>query len=253
MNQLMMNISTPANSENVFQKRAELMHYLSQMITPARFSRFQSVLNERTRYMTIVLEDIFQPQNASAVLRSCDCFGIQDVHIVENNNTYDINPDVVLGANQWLSLFRYNDHAGQNTRQALQSLKDEGYRIVATSPHKKSLTPALFNLNKGKFALCMGTELTGLSDTVMDFADEFLHVPMVGFTESLNISVTAAILMQVLTTRMKNESLDKNLSEEEKQCLMIQWLLYNTQLDAQKVLDRFARDYGVDVTSLLTC
>ena len=113
----------------------KLILYLQQFVTERRLKLFDSRLENRTRYLTVVLEDIFQPHNASAVMRSCECFGIQDLHIIENRNAYRINPDVALGSYKWLTLKRYN-LPGDNTTRALVLLKQEGYRIVAAMPHK---------------------------------------------------------------------------------------------------------------------
>ena len=85
-----------------------LFEYLTGFLTEHRKSLFSQIIENRTRYLTVVLEDIYQPQNASAVLRTCDCFGIQDVHIIENKNEYRISPDVALGSSQWLNINRHN-------------------------------------------------------------------------------------------------------------------------------------------------
>jgi tRNA (guanosine-2'-O-)-methyltransferase len=174
--------------------------------------------------MTVVLEDIYQPHNASAVLRSCECFGIQDIHIIENQNEYHINPDVVMGSTKWLSINRYNQF-DDNTADTLTNLKTKGYRLVATSPHKKSADLQDFNASHGKFALLFGTELKGLSPLALDMADEFIRIPMTGFTESLNISVTAAICIHNLThTLHRDNSISWHLTDEEKQEIKLDWL-----------------------------
>jgi tRNA (guanosine-2'-O-)-methyltransferase len=201
----------------------KLIQYLQQFVSDRRLKLFDSRLENRTRYLTIVLEDIFQPHNASAVLRSCECFGVQDVHIIENRNTYRINPDVVMGSTKWLTLKRYN-LPGDNTTQALKSLKQEGYRVVAAMPHKNDCKLEDFDLSGGKTALVFGTELEGLSPIAIGLADEFIQVPMVGFTESLNISVSAAICIHFLTTSLRNSTLSWSLSDDEKQDLKLTWL-----------------------------
>jgi len=201
----------------------ELLDFLKQLISERRFNRFHDVVLHRTRYLTVVLEDIFQPHNASAVLRTCDCLGIQDVHIIENRNTFSPNPDVALGANKWLTLVHFRENKENNTRIALQKLKEQGYRLIATSPHHKSRTPEDFDLSRGKAALLFGTELTGLSETALAMADEYLHIPMVGFTESFNISVTAAIILYNLTYRLRMSELPWQLTSSEQIELLLQW------------------------------
>jgi len=174
--------------------------------------------------MTVVLEDIYQSHNASAVLRSSECFGLQDIHIIENKNPYRISPDVALGSYKWLTIHRYNNETN-NTRNAIKSLKEQGYRIVATSPHKKNSSLEDFDCSPGKFAMVFGAELKGLSSTALDMADEFLKIPMTGFTESLNISVTAAVCMHHLTGKIRNDhSINWHLTDSEKQDIKLSWL-----------------------------
>ncbi|OFX59184.1 MAG: RNA methyltransferase, partial [Bacteroidetes bacterium GWA2_30_7] len=177
---------------------SSLFEFLAGFVTDRRKKIICDNIKERTRYITVVLEDIFQPQNASAVLRTCDCFGIQDVHIIENQNKYNINPDVVLGATQWLTIKNYNKNEN-NTLEALNNLKKNNYRIIATTLSENNVSLNDFQLNKGKIALFFGTELTGLSSEVINNADEFLKIPMYGFTESFNISVSAGIILHDLS------------------------------------------------------
>jgi tRNA (guanosine-2'-O-)-methyltransferase len=200
-----------------------LIKYLEQFITKERLELFHKLLNQRTRYITVVLEDIYQSQNASAVLRTADCFGIQDVHIIENKNEYQINPDVALGASKWLNLIKYNKQE-ENTLKAISHLKKQGYRIVATTPHTKDVNLENFDLTQGKIALFFGTELKGLSNEMIDNADEFLKIPMFGFTESFNISVSAAIILHHLTTSLRKSEINWQLSDNEKEEILLEWL-----------------------------
>jgi tRNA (guanosine-2'-O-)-methyltransferase len=202
---------------------SDLIKYLSGFVTPERNETFEHVLNNRTKYLAVVLEDIYQPHNASAVLRSCDCFGIQDVHIIENRNTYSINPDVALGSNKWLTLKKYN-RKDFNTKELYDTLKTEGYRIIATVPHPGNTTIDEFDLNKGKSALVFGTEMDGLSDFAINEADEYIRIPMFGFTESFNISVSAAIILYKLSSQLRNSTIKWQLSSAEKETLKLEWL-----------------------------
>ncbi len=202
-------------------KEQKLLNFLLEYITPERKAKFETVLSRRTRHLTVVLEDIFQPHNASAVLRSCDLTGVQDVHIIENNYEYDINPDVVVGSTKWLNLHKYNDQAN-NTIQAYEVLRSKGYRIVATSPHQDGYTPETLPLDK-PIALVFGTEKTGLSDYALQHADDFVRIPMVGFTESFNISVSAALLLYTLSRRLHHSDIPWQLSRYQKDELLLQW------------------------------
>jgi tRNA (guanosine-2'-O-)-methyltransferase len=170
-----------------------LADYLSRFVTPDRLERFGEVLAERTRYITVAVEDIYQPHNASAVLRTCDAFGIQDVHIIENRNIYRLNPSVELGTAQWLTLHRHRGPEN-NTEAAINHLRSTGYRIVATSPHARQQELEALDLNAGPVAVLFGTEKEGLSETALSLADEYVAIPMYGFVESFNISVSAALV-----------------------------------------------------------
>ncbi len=196
---------------------------LQQFITENRRKRFLEVLENRTRYATVVLEDIYQPNNASAVLRSCDLFGVQDIHIIENRNEYTVNPEVAVGASKWLNLIKYNKKEN-NTLEAIKNLKSQGYRIVATSPHRNDVELKKFDINRGKFALVFGSELPGISDIVKQNADEFLKIDMYGFTESFNISVSVALILHHLIEKLHQSELNWQLTDQESQQILFQWL-----------------------------
>lgn len=199
------------------------LEFLQPMVNENRLELIETVLAKRTRYITVLLEDIYQAQNASAVLRTCDCLGIQDVHIVENRNSYELNPDVELGAAQWLSLHRY-DKKDNNTAAAIQILKDQGYRIVATTPHKKDVDLENFDITSGKTAILFGTERIGLSKSAINSADEFIKIPMFGFTESFNISVSAAIILHHLLSNLRKSNIDWELQASEIEEIRLKWI-----------------------------
>jgi tRNA (guanosine-2'-O-)-methyltransferase len=203
------------------EQKMQLYTFLSGFISENKKNKFEEIILQRTRYVTVVLEDIFQPHNASAVLRSCDVFGIQDVHIIENNNKYEINPDVALGSTKWLNLYKYNK-AENNTAECLQKLRKSGYRIIATTPHQNDETPEGLPLDH-KIALVFGTEMQGLTPSVLEMADGFVKIPMYGFTESLNISVSAALLVRSITERLRHSQIPWQLSEEESLDIRIAW------------------------------
>lgn len=200
----------------------ELITYLSQFISETRRAKFDTVLDFRTRHITIALEDLYQPHNASAVLRSCDIFGIQDIHIIENKNAYTVNKDIALGAPKWLNLHRYRKEEN-NSLDCIKKLKAQGYRIVATTPHEKDCNLEDLSVDK-PLALFFGTELTGISDTVREHADEFVKIPMYGFTESFNISVSAALCLHTLKENLHKSNTNWHLNELEKDELLLTWL-----------------------------
>lgn len=212
----------------------DLLNYLSSFLTEQRKDRLHEVAEWRTRHITVVLEDIYQSHNASAVLRSADCFGIQDVHIIENRNTYDINPDVALGSSKWLSLYKYNQEE-DNTRSCLLSLRESGYQLVATSPHTDDISLKDFPLDQ-PIALLFGTELSGLSDAALELADQRLRIPMYGFTESFNISVSVALCLYDLTQRLRSSEVEWALSDAEKKSLLLDWT--RTSVKSSVALER---------------
>ena len=200
----------------------ELAEYLSQFATPNRLKRFDDVLQHRTRHLTVVLEDIYQPHNAAAVLRSCDCFGIQDVHVIENQNKFEANPDVELGSAKWITMHKHNAQK-ENTADCIASLKKSGYKIVVTSPHKNDCSIEELEITN-KTALFFGTEMRGATPVAFEQADAFVKIPMVGFTESLNISVSAAVTLYTLSHRLKSSPVNWRLSEKEELEIRLQWL-----------------------------
>lgn len=204
--------------------KEKLLNHLKGFVTDERSQKIKGIAEFRTKYITVALEDIYQSQNASAVLRSCECFGVQDVHIIENRNTYQVNPDVALGANKWLNMHRYNRPGINNSLTAITQLKNAGYRIVATTPHEQDKNLEYFDLSAGKTALFFGNELEGLSEEMINSADEFLKIPIYGFTESFNISVSVAIILHFISFQLRNSNIHWQLSENEKIDLQIQWL-----------------------------
>jgi tRNA (guanosine-2'-O-)-methyltransferase len=200
----------------------DIVSALEKAMTPERKKALQEVLESRTKQITVVLEDIYQPHNASAVLRTCDCFGVQDVHIIENRHKYTVSSNVSLGSSKWLNLHKYNEQQ-QNTLSCIKKLKSEGYLIIGTSPHAEEGSLEDLDIER-PIALLFGTEGPGLSEEAMAAADKNIKIPMVGFTESFNISVSAAIILHHLTWKLRNSAVNWRLSEDEKKELYLSWL-----------------------------
>ena len=199
-----------------------LTQYLEGFVSERRRGRLTEVLDARTNHLTVVLEDVYQSHNFSAVLRSADIFGIQTINFIENRNKYKVSEDVSMGSTQWLTLNRYQKHEN-NTKACLSELKAKGYKIVATSLHKNSVSLSELDVTQ-PIALVFGTELTGITQDVEDMADEFVKLPMYGFTESFNISVCAALCMYDLSTKIRKEVPNYHLSDLEKEDIYIEWL-----------------------------
>ncbi|MCC6839126.1 MAG: RNA methyltransferase [Flavobacteriales bacterium] len=221
---------------------AERYAQLAPFITDHKRALFDRIAPGRTRHLTVVLEDIYQPHNASAVVRTADLVGVQDVHIIENRNKYTVNPDVTLGSSKWIDMIRYREPGADNSARCIAALKQQGYLIVATSPRADSVTPESIPLDK-PLAFCFGTELTGLGDGMMKHADLFLRIPMHGFTESFNISVSAAIVLYTVMQRLRSSDVPWHLRPEELDALKLSWAR-KTVHSAKHLEARFNQEEG---------
>lgn len=198
----------------------ERLEYMSQFLTEERKAVLQRTVASRTHYMRILTENMFHPQNASAIMRHCEAFGIQQIHTVEDRCKFDPSVNIVRGTQKWVDVEHH-----ETTREALAALKSEGYRIVATTPHRCSATPETFDVTKGKFALVFGTEHAGISDEVIEAADDFLMIPMCGMVESLNVSASAAILIYMLSERIRQSVDGWQLSDDGQLKLLTRWTM----------------------------
>jgi tRNA (guanosine-2'-O-)-methyltransferase len=216
-------------------QRQLLTDHFSQYISDHKKEFVEKVLAERTRYITVVLEDIYQSQNASAVVRTCECMGVQDIHIIENQSRYSINPKVLKGANKWVDMVRYKDKRTNNTETCFKALRQKGYRILVTNPSPECISLNEVPINE-KLAIVMGNELKGTSGYALNHADEKVRIPMVGFTESLNISVSAAICINTILTKLRNSEIDWSLSAEERSDIRLAW--YRKAVKRSELIER---------------
>ncbi len=230
---------------------SDLTDFFSSMVTSNRLSVLKDVVDLRTRYISVVLENIYQPHNASAVIRSMDCFGVQDLHVIEKNRTFRANPEVSLGASRWISIRRYrceNDGASS----VLEKLRSRGYRIVCASPHARGVELHDFDLSEGRAAIVLGAEMEGISCEVMDAADAYIHIPMAGFTESFNVSVAAALILYDLTRRLRSSDISWHLPENEKRALLLAWLMKSVRRP-KPLFTRFCTEKRIDPERALQC
>lgn len=204
-----------------FVLNQKIYAHFREIITENKKELFDEIASQRTRYITAVMEDVYQDHNASAVLRSCECFGIQDLHVIEKRNEYKIQRIISKGASRWVDIFHHSSKENP-TKKCLDELKQKGYRIIATTPHEKSKTIHDLPLDK-PMAFIFGTEGKGISEEVIAEADEMVSIPMVGFTESFNVSVSAAILLSTMRHRLETSNLNWRLSEEEQTEIKIKW------------------------------
>lgn len=214
---------------------SELFYYLEDYLTEQRKQLFRKVLSDRTRHFTVVTEDVYQIHNTSAVMRTCDIFGIQDLHVVEEKFGKCVDKEIAMGAQKWVNLKRHG-----SIKDCINEIRNSDYQIIATTPHNDSTLLNEFDISK-KSAFFFGTERDGLSDSVMNKADGFLKIPMYGFTESLNISVSVAIIIQSLVSRLKNSDVNWELSEKEKKEIQMKWMK-NSIKSSDKIIERFYLD-----------
>jgi len=213
----------------------ELLQHLETYLTEHRKLRFDNVLQQRTKHFTVATEDVYQLHNTSAVIRSCDVFGIQEVNIIEERNSKRIDREIAMGAQKWVDLNRFH-----SVKECIKDLKQKGYQIVATTPHENDCLLHEFDVSK-KACFFFGRETEGLSQEVLDEADCYLKIPMSGFTESLNISVSAAIILQHVTTKLKQTDIKWQLSKEEQLDLRLQWIK-KTLKSSDDIVKRFYED-----------
>jgi tRNA (guanosine-2'-O-)-methyltransferase len=195
----------------------DYLNFLENILTDNRKENFLRVLKNRTKHFTIAVEDVFQMHNASAVMRSCEVFGIQELNVIEERYGKRIDKEIAMGAQKWVDISTYD-----SVTNCIDTLKNKGYQIIATTPHENDCLLDDFDISKPS-ALFFGTERDGLSEEILKRADGFLKIPMVGFTESLNISVSAAIIIQNLTNRLRNSDVAWQLTEEEILVKRLDW------------------------------
>lgn len=220
----------------------ERIDLLAEFMLPERYATLCRAADFRTHYLTVLAENMFHGQNAAALMRHCEAFGVQRLHTIETVCPFEPNPTIARGTEQWVDLVRH-----ESTAEALRSLKAAGYRIVATTPHREDTTPETFDVARGPFVLVFGTEHAGISDEVVAAADEFLRIPMCGMVESLNVSASAAILIYQLAQRMRQTVADWRLDEPTRTELLYRWMCRSVKDSAQILRMKFGdseRDAG---------
>lgn len=206
------------------EKNRRLIAFLEQYVTEHKRSFMDRVLEQRTRHVTVVMEDIYQSQNTSAVIRTCECLGLQEVHIVENYSKYGTNKKVLKGSQYWIDLVRYKSRSADNAVACFRQLKEQGYRILVTDPSPDGVSIHDVDVDT-RLALVMGNEQRGISDQALAMADQKVHIPMFGFTESLNISVSTAICLSTLLAKLRQRNdVGWHLSDEEQIRIRLKWL-----------------------------
>ena len=195
-----------------------IIETLEEFVSENKQTQIDRVLARRTKHLSLVFEDIDKPHNVSAVLRTAECMGIQDLHFIKNKNDYTVNQNITQGAAKWVTLHHHNKNKN-NIASCYDLLRSEGYRIYATSLHETSRS--IYELDPHeKTAIVFGTEADGISQEAGTAADGYVHIPMQGFTESFNLSVSAAIFLTVFKSQLKEWPA---LAEKEKLYLKSNW------------------------------
>jgi len=182
--------------------KIELIEHLSQFITQNKKDKINKVIVNRTNYITIGLEDIYQAQNSGAIIRTCECFGIQNIHIIENRNRYKAVSKVTQGASKWVDIYRYNFRNANSGKECIDRLRSQGYQIIAMSPDAEKTISDL-EIDKPQ-ALIFGNEEEGLSRFILDNSDKKINIPIYGFTQSYNISVCVALSLYHIVSKLRN-------------------------------------------------
>jgi tRNA (guanosine-2'-O-)-methyltransferase len=217
-------------------RESMVFNHLAQFVSEHKKQFVERVLDQRTRYVTVVLEDIFQSQNASAVVRTVECMGLQDIHIVENTAKYQLNVRVLKGADKWIDLHRYRTKNVNNTEVCFRTLKEKGYTILVADPADDGVPVGDIKVNESKIAIVFGNELRGASDYALKNCDRKITIPMYGFTESLNISVSVAICLNTLLPELRDSGGDFSLTPEEKDFIKLNW--YRKMVKRSDIVER---------------
>tara|TARA_B110000444_G_scaffold241550_1_gene258065 strand:- start:84 stop:770 length:687 start_codon:yes stop_codon:yes gene_type:complete len=209
-----------------------LVQYLKEFVVDERRELFEEKIQQRTKHITVVLENIFQGRNISASIRSADCFGVQDVHVIENDNIFNDDSEVSMGADKWVTTSIYNQEE-DNTAKAIKKLKEEGYQVIAATPHNTDCDLYDIEISEQKIALIFGAEVRGCSEQTLKLADKRMRIPMYGFTESFNISVSVSLSLQHLTYKMRNSAVNWKMSQDQQDETLLQWLRNSIKSSAQ--------------------
>jgi len=214
----------------------KIFQHLSQFVSDHKKAFVEKVLSQRTRYLTVVLENIYQSQNSSAAIRTCECMGLQDIHIVEDTARYHLNIRVLKGSYKWLNLERYRDRKVNNTEACFRNLRNNGYKILVADPAENGISIDDLDVSASKMALVFGNELHGASEYSLQHGDARIRIPMFGFTESLNVSVSVAICIKTILGKLRYSATPIGLTAEEKDVIKLAW--YRKMVKRSDVVER---------------
>ncbi len=220
------------------EQRSKLIKKLSSVINKERVERLQQVLDQRTCYLTVVLDDLYLAQNSSAIIRTSECIGIQTTHIIQDRNEHKTNRDVVKGSSKWIDINLYENESGRI--ECIKNIKRQGHKIAAMTLNENSIPLEELPI-KEKLALCFGSEDTGLHQEIEQVADYKVQIPIAGFTQSYNVSVSAGISLYYLMNKIKDTNQNWQLTKEEKEKQLIEWLSKSTPT-GKILLDKYKEE-----------
>ena len=166
---------------------------LRSLLGQERLARLEEVLAQRTRHLAVVLENLYDAHNLSAVLRTADAFGVQEVHVVDAEGDFAISRKISLGAHKWLDIVV---HSGETASEdCVTALRDRGFRMMAATLAPGAVALGDLDLS-GRVAFVFGNEHEGLTEAMARACDSAYVIPMRGFVQSFNVSVSAAITLQ---------------------------------------------------------
>src|SRR3954462_767728 len=192
-----------------------LLEKFAYKLTPHRRELLQKVVDQRIRHFTLVLEDLKDPHNISAVIRTCEVFGFQDVHVISEVNPYRVGRSVLKGSYKWMDIYCYSRRI-----RCLTDLKSRGYQIAVASTSSASINLGDIDFSKPT-AFYMGSETMGNHPDTLAAADLRFRIPQYGLTESMNVSVCAGVLVGTLDRWLKDHGRENfRLSESEREALL---------------------------------
>lgn len=219
---------------------AKTFEYLKQFLTDERLRKIDHFSPESSDFVLPVMDDVYQFRNAAAIIRSVEACGFHKVVAMEEENVFDPNLTVTKGAETWVEVEKMPKNI-----DSLQKIKDRGYKILAVSLEKNAVMLPDYQITE-PIALVFGTEMAGVSEEVIDFADETLAIPMFGFTRSFNVSVAAGICMYELKQKLINSNIDYKLSDEKLLKMKIRWAV-NSMQSGQQIFQKYLRDNNIEI------
>lgn len=212
-----------------------IYEYLQQFLTSERLQKIEYFSAQSSDYVLPIMEDVYQFRNAAAIVRSAEACGFHKIVALEKINVFEPNLEVTKGADTWVEVEKLPAKI-----DSLKEIKNRGYKIVAVSPEKEATPLPEFQINE-PVALTFGTEWEGVTEEILDFADETLAIPMYGFTQSFNVSVAAAICFYELKQKLIQQKIPHFLDDEKSLRMKIRWAV-NSIRSGSQILNQYLRN-----------